>query len=134
MGPGALIAIGVLSLLGFGFAIVAYGASPALAALAIPPLVLGVRMVYNDPKKGIWGVLAFSFLLSFFSRYFPVFTFGLVVDISLAAMYLLLFIKDHRSMRFDRANNVTSWLMILWMIYMLLQLANPEAHSALAWF
>ncbi len=134
MGPGALIAIGILALLGFGYGIVAYGASPALAALAIPPLVLGIRMVYNDPKKGIWGVLAFSFLLSFFSRYFPVFTFGLVVDIALAAMYLLLFFKDHRSMRFDRANNVTSWLMVLWMIYMLLQLANPEAHSALAWF
>ncbi|MBI1316892.1 hypothetical protein GC167_08565 [bacterium] len=134
MGPGVLILIGVVLLLGLGYVIVAYGASPGLGAIAIPPLILGLRSVYLDPKKAIWSVLAFGFLLSFFSRYFPVFTFGLVVDIALAATFLLLFIKDYRKMRFERAGNIITLLMMLWMIYMLLELVNPEAHSAQAWF
>ena len=55
------------------------------------------------------------------------------MDVLVAVMFLGLFIKQIEERDWSFANNPISKMILVWIIYNLLQVANPSAESRLAW-
>ncbi len=90
---------------------------------------------YKNPKIGLFVVTGISFSLSFFGRYYPVnFPIGLAIDLLMVLNYIILVLRHWKHLNFKLAGNLYTFLMCLWMFYIILQLGNPEAVSKQAWF
>lgn len=75
-----------------------------------------------------------GFLIPLLARYVPGIPFGLSVD-GLLIMMVMVLIFDKRE--YYRTQYVTNWLsmiLLIWLIYSILQIANPLARSKVAWF
>lgn len=84
---------------------------------------------------GIWVVLGYSFLVSFLSRQFPGPPYGLGVDALVALVFLLIFLRYYKEMDFlSLFRNKLFLFQTIWMFYVLMELFNPLAYSAAAWF
>lgn len=79
-------------------------------------------------------VVIMGFLIPLLARYVPGIPFGLSVD-GLLIMMVMVLIFDKRE--YYRTQYVTNWLsmiLLIWLIYSILQIANPLARSKVAWF
>lgn len=105
------------------------------AILLLLPFVLtfGV-MLFLHPKISVYFVLIMGFLAPFFGRYAPGIPYGLTIDLVLVLGFVALFLKYFRDLDMRLMRNEVMLLMALWMGYIILQLGNPEARSAMAWF
>ncbi len=118
-----------------GFLIARSGISIALALLGLPVFVVFFALFIRNPKIGIYGALILSFILPILSRYLPVsIPFGLGVDGLLVTCLLILIFKNWKYLDLSLAYNRVVLLMMLWMGYIVLQIANPLAYSVVAWF
>jgi hypothetical protein len=133
----ALIKYGISVLLAAacGYLIAQKGISIAVALLALP-FIIGFFIVFiRYPKTGIYSALILSFILPILSRYLPVeLPFGLGVDALLVLTLLILIFKNWKYLNLSLAHNKVMLFMIAWMAYILLQIANPNAYSIMAWF
>lgn len=103
--------------------------------IVVPGVILFAALILRDPKMGIWVVLGYSFLVSFFSRQFPGPPYGLGVDALIALVFLLIFLRYYKEMDFlSLFRNKLFLFQTIWMFYVLMELFNPLAYSAAAWF
>lgn len=111
------------------------GISILYLTLSLPFVILYFIFFFKNPKLGVYTALVLGFVMPILGRYLPVsFPFGLGVDILLVLTYLVLLFKHWKYLDFRLASNSVVLLMSLWMLYIVLQILNPEARSITAWF
>jgi hypothetical protein len=118
-----------------GYTISVSGIIGGAMFIVVPGVILFAALILKDPKMGIWVIMGYSFLVSFFSRQFPGPPYGLGVDALIALVFLLIFLRYYKEMDFlSLFRNKLFLLQSIWMLYVLFQLFNPLAYSAAAWF
>ena len=91
-------------------------------------------LLFKNPRIGIIVILILSFILVGIGRYIPG-SWGLATDGLLVFMYIALFFKGFEiKVEWHKAKSSLTLLASIWMGYILLQIANPEAVSKEAWF
>ena len=106
------------------------------AALVVATFAsLGVLYaIFNNPKVGIYLIIVMSFFVIGFTRYVNI-TWGLSIDFLLVLIYLALFFKSFgQKIPWHKAKSSLTWLVLIWMGYIFLELGNPEVVSYQAWF
>lgn len=90
--------------------------------------------IYQKPFVGIHLLIILGFFAIGTSRYINA-PWGLTIDILLVIMYLIVFFKSFSiKIPWYKAKFSLTLLVTLWMAYVIVQLANPEALSIEAWF
>lgn len=111
------------------------GVPVAGAVMAIPFIIAFLILFFKNLKVGIYFVLIMSFILPMLGRYVPSgIPYGLGVDIMLVLSYFIIAFKHWKKTDLSLAANEVVLLMTLWMGYIFLQVANPNAYSFEAWF
>ena len=91
-------------------------------------------LLFTNPRIGIITILILSFFLVGIGRYIPG-TWGLATDVLLVFMYIALFFKGFGvQVQWSNAKSPLTLFACIWMGYIFLQIANPEAVSSEAWF
>lgn len=122
--------------------VIAIPMSYLIAKLQLIFIVLSIALIcgffllhylYNDPSKGFYLALIFSFLINGLTRYITNIPLGIGVDV-LLVLSLILAIVSKKKPHLDLLNNGAIWLSLLWLGFTILELFNPEAPSREAWF
>ncbi len=93
-----------------------------------------VYNIFAKPKFGIYLLIVLGFLVTGLSRYVMA-PWGLTIDIVLILIYISLFFKGFgEKIHWSKSKSILTTLAALWMLYIILQLANPEVLSREAWF
>jgi len=93
-----------------------------------------VYKIFKTPKTGIYLLIILGFFVTGASRYI-IAPWGLAIDAILVLIYVALFFKSFgQKISWNKANSKLTVLAVIWMIYILFQLANPEVLSREAWF
>jgi len=117
------------------FLIVKLGVVIAAVFIVIPIAIIFFAKFFENPKIGLWSAMFVAYILPSFGRYAPFNApLGLAVDLFLVLSLVVMIFKYWKKVDFYGAFNVVNFLMILWMGYIILQLANPLAYSSAAWF
>ncbi|MDB4533973.1 O-antigen ligase family protein [Vicingaceae bacterium] len=90
-------------------------------------------LVYKIPRIGMYSLLIFTFFVIGFTRLIPL-KLGLGVDSLLLLMWIILFFKGFQKANWSIKNNLLTYCALIWVIYIFIQLYNPEAVSKEAWF
>jgi len=106
----------------------------AIILFAIPVLFYALYRLFLSPDLG----LSFAFVLNFFilgiSRYIPV-KLGYLMDISLFLTYIAwFFVYFEKRMNLSILKNDLILLALIWFLYLVFTILNPEAYSKMAWF
>ncbi len=98
-------------------------------------LVIGlIYVIFNKPKSGIILLIIMGFIVTGATRYMPA-PWGLAIDALLVLIYIALFFKGFaQRIPWNKAKSSLTLLVTIWMGYIFLQIANPEAQSIEAWF
>lgn len=118
---------------GFG-ALIAYNgiiAGAGIMALMIGPPVVYAIVAY--PEFGIVVLLMLAYLLFFVGRLGIEFPLGTVMDGIQGMLILGFFIQQKRRPNWKVFRGPISVMILVWILYNLLQVANPAAESRLAW-
>jgi O-antigen ligase len=105
-----------------------------MALLALPFAFAFLVWIFTQPIVGLYAVIAMSFVSNGLIRYMPA-PLGLSIDILLVITLLALFFQrfESKKWRFTRKNPLL-YVLTVWCLFCVLQLLNPEARSAEAWF
>ena len=118
-------------------AAIAKGGLVAIAALiGLPIAIAFINKVFLKPEVGITTVLSLGFLAIGVLRYLPGnLPLGLSIDGFLFLTYIALFFKSTTGyIPWHKAQNILTLLALVWFLYSLFELVNPEAKSKIAWF
>ncbi len=109
-------------------------------ALLVLAGVIGVPMMMGslfNLRFGIVFVLTVSFFILGAKRYLEVYGYdiplGLIMDIFVSVLFFGLMIKQIRTRDWKFAKGPISIMILIWIAYNLLEVANPAATSRLAW-
>jgi O-antigen ligase len=116
-----------------GFVIAQWGLKGVGVLLAIPVTGVLVAVCLYQPKLGLFIYVQLSFLVNGISRFSPVQApFGMLAD-GLLVLILLGVLLNARQLDWGRLHNPVFYLVLLWFLYTLLELFNPEAIYPMAW-
>lgn len=105
-----------------------------IALIALPFAFGFLLWVFNQPIVGLYAVIAMSFISNGLIRYLPA-PLGLSIDILLILTLLALFFQRFGTKKWRfLSKNPLLYVVSVWCTFCLLQLLNPEARSAEAWF
>ena len=130
--PAGYIILCLIALL-ISFSIVLWGMT---AATAIVLLIVGVPLTFaivNYPQFGIVVLIVSAYLVMWVNRVLLNYPVGTLID-GLELLLAMGFILKHK---YDKSwnfiNDRISLMIIIWIAYNVLQIANPSAESRLAW-
>lgn len=88
------------------------------------------------PQLGLYTAIAVGFVLLGSTRYIKTdLPIGMLMDGLLVLTFLALFFHHFpRRIDWSPARNLSTLLAFIWLMYCILQIANPEARSTAAWF
>lgn len=115
--------------------VIIYGGLAMGALLIVAPFVLWVVVsIFKDPRVGMLTLFCVNYFVMGVSRYLPG-PLGLLIDGVLVLTYISVFIKSvtHNGI-FKQANRDLTYLAVIWYLYAIFELFNPEAQSREAWF
>lgn len=115
-------------------ALIAYNG--AIAGAGILGLMLGPPVIYcivAFPEFGITVLLVLAYLLFFIGRLGVNFPLGTVMDGVQGLLILGFFIHQKRRPDWKAFKGPISVMILIWIVYNLIQVANPSAESRLAW-
>ncbi|GAB3639944.1 O-antigen ligase family protein [Spirosoma arcticum] len=125
--------LGAVSAVGAGFIIAHSGMKGIGLLLTLPIVGVVVALCLYQPKLGLFIYVQFSFVVNGISRFSPVQApFGLLAD-GLLVLVLLGVLLNARRSEWGRLHNPVFYLVLLWFLYTLLELFNPEAAYPMAW-
>lgn len=91
-------------------------------------------VIFKKPKTGIFLLIILGFFVTGAGRYVSA-PWGLTIDALLVLIYIALFFKAFaEKIHWIKAKSSLTWVVTIWMGYVLLQIGNPEAQSIEAWF
>lgn len=117
----------------FGALIAYQGVTAGVGILALmfgPPIVYGIVAF---PEFGIAVLLLLAYLLFFVGRLGVNFPLGTVMDGIQGLLILGFFIHQKRRPNWKVFKGSISVMILIWIVYNLIQVANPSAESRLAW-
>lgn len=115
-------------------AIVKTGIIGVAGIIGLLVVVALVYVIFENPKIGIILLIILGFFVTGVARYVPA-PWGLSIDGLLVLIYLSLFFKGFaKKIPWDKAKSPLTLVTSIWMGYILLEVANPEAQSLEAWF
>jgi O-antigen ligase len=101
----------------------------------LPIAIIFINRVFINPRIGLLSVFIVEFFVLGLGRYIQGIPLGLTVDGLLILTYLALFFKYfNEKIDWSPANNILTYLALMWFGYALLQIVNPETLSRMAWF
>jgi len=97
--------------------------------------VIGILYsIFQKPKLGIYLLIIMGFFVTGAARYVPA-PWGLSIDGLLVIIYVALFFKGFKNkIPFHKAKSWLTWVVLIWMGYIFLELGNLEVVSYQAWF
>jgi len=118
-----------------GIIIVKMGITGAVLIMAVPILIGFFFFFFKYPRLGFYTAFFLGFSLAALDRYLPSsLPYGLGIDIFLVLTFVVLIFKYWKELDLSASYNEVVLLMLLWMAYIVLQIANPYAQSPVAWF
>ncbi|WP_128547085.1 O-antigen ligase family protein [Larkinella soli] len=125
--------LGVLAALGSGFLIGKFGLVASVAVVVLPVALALVLGVLIEPRLGLLIYVQLSFLIGF-TRLLPVDApVGIAIDAIVGLTLMSTFLNGKR-MQWERLKKPAFFLILIWFIYNVLELFNPEAPYRPAWF
>ncbi|MCK5820642.1 MAG: O-antigen ligase family protein [Bacteroidales bacterium] len=118
----------------FSYAISVAGIKIGAVLILLPAIVFVVIRIFLEPRWGLILSFAFSFFAIGLTRYVKGVPLGLVVDGMLLLSVLALILGVGRKIEWSKAKHDVTALSAVWMGFTILELANPQATSAQAWF
>lgn len=117
----------------FAYVIVAKGIVAALLLIVFMIALPVLYAIVAYPRVGIIVLLVFAYIIMWILR-FPIhFPLGTVMD-ALQVLLIIGFLVNQKSENnWKIYKNPISYLIIIWIVYNLIQIANPTAESRLAW-
>lgn len=115
--------------------VIAKGQLLAIVALLGLPIAVGYMVwVFRQPVVGLYSVLVVSFMAIGLTRYVSA-PIGLSVDALLVLTLMAEFFRRFETRQWPalRRNPVLA-VILVWVAYCMLEIANPEARSMAAWF
>jgi hypothetical protein len=116
-----------------GFLVAKMGWMTGLGMLALPLVAWGMVQLFKKPETNLWAALVLSFFISGLSRYLAL-PWGLGIDILLFIGLLAMFFTKFRDTNWKPIRNDIVFWGLIWFGYVVFELVNPEARSAMAWF
>lgn len=101
--------------------------------VAVPFVLFFLNRLFTSPVIGLWVSVILGFTSMGLSRYVPG-PLGLSIDFVLFLTVLAVIFKKFKETDFSPLKNDLMLLVLVWMIYHLLEIFNPEARSFEAWF
>jgi len=89
--------------------------------------------LYQKPKIGLDFLFVFSFFAVGLTRLLPL-PFGLVVDFITVGIWCVVFFKGGGQINWKPLSNILTYGLLIWALYCVLEIFNPESSSFLAWF
>lgn len=126
----------LIAILAFGVAIMAAetglkGSMVVVGAIFMTPMVLACLL---NMELGIMAITLAGFFLSFAARELnTALPIGLLLDSMLLLLFLGLLIQRSLSKDWSFANNRVSIMIVIWLVYSLSEVLNPDASSRMAW-
>ncbi|MFA6125843.1 MAG: O-antigen ligase family protein [Bacteroidales bacterium] len=103
--------------------------------IIIMPVVAFVLIrIFKDPRFGLFLAFGFSFFAIGLSRYVTAIPFGLGIDAILVLVLIALVLGRGRHLDWKPGWNDFTVVSLIWMGYIVMEIANPEAVSFTAWF
>ncbi len=125
----------ILSMVICAYLIAKGGVSMAVSLVMLPVIGFYLTVLFLKPITGLYSAVVVGFIILGTPRYFPSLSvIGVGMDGILILTYLaLIFNRFYNKVDWKPAKNDATVLAGLWLGYALLQFANPEAHSKVAW-
>lgn len=125
-----LVAVGGMSILLLGKGQLGMG----IAVLALPFALVYLAALMGQPRLGIWSAFVANYFVMGITRYLPG-PLGLSVDALLVLAWLAALLGPARAhIQWRNIRNGLSAAALLWFLYAVFELFNPEAVSREAWF
>ncbi len=105
-------------------------------AIVIPATIYYMIRLFKDTSIGLSTTIALSFFVLGISRYMPL-QWGLLIDFMLILSVVAFLLKKHEpnnKPNYALLNNDAMYLSLIWFLFIVLQLLNPEVSSRAAWF
>jgi hypothetical protein len=107
---------------------------PGIAVLIVPFVIAYVVWVFMNPNIGFLSMFIANYFVLGIARYLPG-PLGLSVDALLVLTWLSLFFTQfNKKVEWKKAANSLTVVSVIWFLYILFELFNPEARSQTAWF
>ena len=132
-----LVIAGIILLsVAFGFLIGNYGIAVGGMLIGALLFLIYFTLQIKYPQIGLYTAIAVGFVLLGSTRYFKTdLPIGMLMDGLLVLTFLALFFHHFpRRIDWKPAKNLSTYLALVWLLYCLLEIANPEARSTAAWF
>ena len=135
MNTGGILFLTVLVVLSIisGTIIGTMGMKVGVVLLVLPIALAAAIYLFQNPLKILITALVLSFFISGLTRYIK-FQWGLGIDIFLVLAVLSVIIREFRKVDLSIFNKDIVLWSVIWMTYVVLEIANPEARSITAWF
>lgn len=115
------------------FAILFMDLVGAAIMIALPAVVWVIVSVFRDPRLGMITLFVANYFVMGISRYVPG-PLGLAIDGLLVVTYVAALVRSLRVKGLlARANRDLTLLAVIWYLYAIFELFNPEAQSRMAW-
>lgn len=132
--PAVIFILVVLAVI-LGYIIAKGGLMIAVALLVLFPSIVFANRFLNDPRIGIYTIIVLAFTAIGLTRYIRGVPLGLTIDGFLVLTYIAIFFRYfYEKVNWSQINRDIAYLSVVWFLYSLLQLVNPEALSRTAWF
>jgi putative inorganic carbon (HCO3(-)) transporter len=129
----AAIVLVILSIIGAVF-IAKYGYKGGILPIIIGIGGIFVYAVLRLPRFGIMALLVMAYFIMFIISIGAIeFPLGTIMDGMLALLAIGFFMQQKYYKNFQVFNNPVSYLILIWIVYNLIQVFNPNAASQLAW-
>jgi hypothetical protein len=121
--------------LGLGYVTAHGGLVFGFGIIMLPFIISYIYLVFTVPKAGLVGMYILNFIAIGIGRYIKDIPMGLSIDAHLILIYAsLFFMSFFKKIPWSNAKNDLTLLAVIWYVYALFQLVNPEAVSRVAWF
>ena len=131
--PLGLVVFGLAGLMLAGI-VAQFGFTPGMVIMAVfVGLPIAVASLV-DLRFGVLFLVVISFFLMGVKKIVPTIPFGIFLDAGILLLFCGMVFRQAERRDWSFANNPISWWVLAWMIYNVVQIANPVAESREAWF
>ena len=102
----------------------------------LPLILFGSLFVFSNPYWFFLSIFIFNYYIMGITRYVPSIPGGIIMDAMLVIMIIVLIINGFSKrvpILWDRAKTPLTFSVLIWLIYCILEIFNPESISTKAW-
>lgn len=132
-----IVIIGIFaSAIAFAILIGTYGIAFGGMLIGALIFIIYYTIQIKYPQLGLYTAIAVGFVLLGSTRYIKTdLPIGMLLDGILVLTFLAIFFHHFpKRINWKPLNNLSTYLALIWLMYCILQIANPEARSTAAWF